>query len=70
MFANRCSTMLLTWSSLAASCQAIVLQRQIPAPGPSPQTNKTGLAWGGGDADITQYESSKVSWYYTWGPNN
>ncbi|CAE6463892.1 unnamed protein product [Rhizoctonia solani] len=63
--------MLLTWLSLAASCQAIVLQqRQTPAPSPTPQLNKTGLAWGGGDADITQYESSKVTWYYTWGPNN
>ncbi|CAE6486849.1 unnamed protein product [Rhizoctonia solani] len=63
--------MLLTWLSFAASCQATVIkQRQIPAPTPSSQLNKTGLAWGGGDADITQYESAKVSWYYTWGPND
>ncbi|KAH7337059.1 glycosyl hydrolase catalytic core-domain-containing protein [Rhizoctonia solani] len=70
-FPNCCLAMLSTWLSFAASCQAIVVQqRQIPAPTPSPQLNKTGLAWGGGDADITQYESSKVSWYYTWGPND
>ncbi|CAE7168433.1 unnamed protein product [Rhizoctonia solani] len=63
--------MLWTWLSLAASCRAVVIQpRRIPASAPSPQLNKTGLAWGGGDADITQYESSKVTWYYTWGPND
>ncbi|KAG8743501.1 hypothetical protein FRC10_011892 [Ceratobasidium sp. 414] len=56
--------------SLAATCHAGVIQRQVPDNATSALLNKTGLAWGGGDADITQYESPKVSWYYTWGPNN
>ncbi|QRV92371.1 glycoside hydrolase family 128 protein [Ceratobasidium sp. AG-Ba] len=57
--------------SLAAICQAGVIQRrQNPNNTTAPALNKTGLAWGGGDADITQFESPKVSWYYTWGPNN
>jgi len=54
--------------SLLATCRAGIIQ-QRQAPGNS-TTGKTGLAWGGGDADITQFESQKVSWYYTWGPNN
>ncbi|GAB1520681.1 hypothetical protein RhiTH_003769 [Rhizoctonia solani] len=45
-------------------------QIAIPDPSPNPALNKTGLAWGGGDSDITQYESPKVTWYYTWGPND
>ncbi|KAG9119063.1 hypothetical protein FRC07_006098 [Ceratobasidium sp. 392] len=56
---------------LVATCQAgLIQQRQLPNNSTSPSSNKTGLAWGGGDADITQYESPKVSWYYTWGPND
>ncbi|KAG8707159.1 hypothetical protein FRC09_001988 [Ceratobasidium sp. 395] len=57
--------------SLVAICQAaVVQQRQVPNSSTTAPLNKTGLAWGGGDADITQYESPKVSWYYTWGPND
>ncbi|KAG8700249.1 hypothetical protein FRC08_004818 [Ceratobasidium sp. 394] len=56
--------------SLIATCRASVIQRQVADNTTSAPLNKTGLAWGGGDADITQYESPKVSWYYTWGPNN
>ncbi|KAG8776378.1 hypothetical protein FRC12_000937 [Ceratobasidium sp. 428] len=57
--------------SLVATCQAgVVQQRQVPNNSTTVPLNKTGLAWGGGDADITQYESPKVSWYYTWGPND
>jgi len=57
--------------SLALTCRAgVIQQRQAPDNSTGVSLNKTGLAWGGGDADITQYESPKVSWYYTWGPNN
>ncbi|KAG8966754.1 hypothetical protein FRC03_011395 [Tulasnella sp. 419] len=33
--------------------------------------HKRGLAWGGGDADITQYEQNdNVGWFYTWNVRN
>ena len=32
---------------------------------------KRGLAWGGGDANITQYEkNNNVGWFYTWNTQN
>ena len=50
--------------SLVLTCRAgVIQQRQAPDSSTGVSLNKIGLAWGGGDADITQYESSKVSWY-------
>lgn len=66
------STLSLALGLAAWSHAAVIRQRQAPdnSTGSPVQLNKTGLAWGGGDADVSQFESPKVSWYYTWGPNN
>jgi hypothetical protein len=63
---------LLSFLSLLVTCAwahpaPALLQTRYREVAPS---SKTGLAWPNGNSDnISQYyQTSKVSWYYTWGP--